>query len=383
MSKANAFITTFLICAGLSIAALGLFNVIMDPYDYFETSSTIVAVNNKKLSHDISERLKVAVEVIKSKPQAILLGSSRVRAGFDNNYFGNLVNQKSQKVAFSGARFEEIFGYFEHALANQPNLKEVFLGVDFFAFAESLKPVEEYSKERLGKPFLPLNDVFKLVFSKHVLHSSYQTLKFNLDPIGYEYLDRYHVKLDDGIYITISQSMLEKPDEYLKIDKKLFIGNYQIDPYKVSLFKKMVDLCHEKNINLKVVFLPTHSVYAEMLCQCGAWEQFEKLKHTLVSICPIYDFSGFTSYNSESLPTADQDFANFFEISHFKPSYGKIILDKVYGKNDCCSDTGILLTEKNVEKSLIKMRKQHLNWQNHYLEWVEWVKNVNAENKNN
>jgi hypothetical protein len=367
-----SFLLVFVVLSFSAVLSIGAFNFFMDPYGYFQTP-LVAGLNDKKLPGHTQERFYHAVKIIQKKPQAIMLGSSRVRAGFPASHFGQLVGYPAYKAVISGARFNEVYGYFEHALINQPDLKAVFLGLDFFAFSKNLSPISEFSEERLRKSSLSFSDTFKLLFSKTTCNFSYSTYKHNLNPKLIEVVDRMHVKVDDNDYVDLGLPMIETPQDFLKGEKSMALDEYVIDKEKVDMFRKIVQTCKEKNIDLKVIFCPVNVKYWEAIYQCGRWKDFENLKRQLSAIYPIYDFSGYTPFNCEAL-SKENSGAYFFELSHFTPYYGRIILDRVYGIEDRCQDTGFLLTEDTVEDHLLHLREQREVWAKQNPETIAWLR---------
>ena len=366
------FLRVFLICSLSVVGLVGSFNYLMDPFGYFETVP-FIGINEKKLPGNVQERFDRVVKIISKKPQAIMLGSSRVRAGFPASYYSRLVGYPAYKAAFSGARFHEIFSYFEHALHNQPHLKAVFIGLDFYGFSKNLNPIAEYAEDRMRRSSVPINDFFKLLLSQATLKYSYTTYKHNRDTKKFEVVDRIHVKVDDDDYVDLGLPMIETPEDFLKAEKRFFFDDYVIDPKKIEMFRKIVQTCKERNIDLKVIFCPVHANYCETIYQCGRWNDFENLKRELSAIYPIYDFSGYSQFNVEPL-SRDTCGTYFFETSHFTPHYGKAILDKVYNIEDRCPNTGTLLTQATIEEHLKTLRDQRNVWAQHNPEKVEWLR---------
>ncbi len=369
----RVFLIIFISCSLSAVVLIGLFNYFIDPFGYFYTP-TWEGYNEKKLPGNVQERFDRVVRIISQKPQAILLGSSRVRAGFAASSMEHIVGYPAYKAAFSGARFNEIFAYFEHALVNQPELKAVFIGLDFFAFSKNLPPVAEYSEERMRRSSLSMNDLFKLLLSQATLKFSYKTHEHNRDPMKFETVDRIHVKIDKDDYVDLGTPMIENPQDFLKAEKKMIFDDYEIDEKKVEMFRKIVQTCKKRNIDLKVAFCPAHAHYWETIYQCGLWSEFENLKRQLSAIYPIYDFSGYSDFNTEVL-SKETSSTYFFELSHFTPHYGNIILDKVYNIKDRCPDSGFLLNAESIEPHLKTLRDQREEWIKLHPDKVSWVRN--------
>lgn len=368
------FLLTFLSITIPVLIGLAALNYWMDPYDYFGTSK-IPGYNEYKLGDMINtshERFDRALAVMRRKPKAIMLGTSRIKTGFESSYFSRLLGTDSYKVAFSGARFDELYAYFEHALFHQPDLKHVFLGIDFYSFSDKVKFTSDFSAERLARSTLPLNDILGLLLSYGTLKFSHETYELNLNPKGIEHTNRNHVKIDDNEYMGINTTMLDNPDIFIKSEKMITFDDYAIDQNKIELFRKLVQKCQDKNIDLKIIFCPSHCRYWEAIAQCGRQEDFENLKRQLTAIHPIYDFSGFTKLNNEPLTGEHGEY--YFEISHFKPTLGRLILDKVYGVSDQLPDTGYLVTKDNIEEHLKRHREEREEWAKNNTEQAAWVK---------
>lgn len=368
----HIFLWVFWICSLVMIGMVALFNYFMDPFEFFNPP-ILQGVNSYKLPGSNQERFDRAVKIISKKPQAILLGSSRVRAGIPTSRFSELVGYSAFKSAFAGARFNEIFAYFEHALQNQPDLKAVFIALDFFAFSKNLSPISEFSEERLRRTSVPVNDLFKLLLSQDTCKFSYLTYQHNKNPSGYEITDRIHVQVDEHDYIDLGMPMIETPQDFLKAEKRLIFDDYEIDPKKIEMFSKIVQTCKERNITLKVIFCPAHAHYWETIYQCNRWQDFEQLKRKLSSIHPIYDFSGFSSFNAEALAKESAG-TYFFETSHFTPFFGRMILDKIFGIEDRCEGTGFLLTQETVDHHLKTLREQRKEWAEKHMKEIAWLR---------
>ncbi|KIC72488.1 hypothetical protein DB41_KK00140 [Neochlamydia sp. TUME1] len=368
------FLTAFFIATLIALISIVSFNYLIDPFDYFKPP-IIVGFNDKKLE-STQERFDKAAKIIVKKPTAIMLGSSRVRAGFPITYYTQLAGGQAYKAAFSGARFDEIFGYFEHALYNQPDLKAVFLSLDFFAFASQLEPVAEYREDRLRRASLSFSDWAQCLLSQQTIKFSWSTFKHNINPKKLEEVAGYYVKIDENDFILLNPIIVENPVQFLKEEKRLIFNNYEIDDKKVTMFRKLVQRCQENNIDLKVVFSPAHVYYWEALYQCNCWKALENLKRQLSAIYPIYDFSGFCAFNQEDLSVGNSN-RHFFEVSHFTPLYGQIILDRVYGKENGCQEqeAGFLLNPQTVELHLTKIRKQRDDWIEKNFDLVIWLQN--------
>ncbi len=66
----------------IPLFGVGLFNIIINPYDVF-SSSDIPGINHAKVNQDNNDRLSKATDITRIKPITILLGSSRTKQGLN------------------------------------------------------------------------------------------------------------------------------------------------------------------------------------------------------------------------------------------------------------------------------------------------------------
>ncbi len=83
--KYRRFNWMFLLSAFLPIVGVGIFNIVVDPYDVFNTPN-FLGINHSKSRKDNSDRLYKTTDIIRIKPVTILIGSSRTKQGLDPNH---------------------------------------------------------------------------------------------------------------------------------------------------------------------------------------------------------------------------------------------------------------------------------------------------------
>ena len=83
--KYRRFNWIFLLSAFLPIVGVGIFNIVVDPYDVFNTPN-FLGINHLKPRKLYNDRLYKATDIIHIKPVTILIGSSRTQQALDTNY---------------------------------------------------------------------------------------------------------------------------------------------------------------------------------------------------------------------------------------------------------------------------------------------------------
>jgi hypothetical protein len=358
-SSSKTFLKIFCFLVSVFLTGTFLFNWMMDPFDLHH-SIKIAKVNLAKREPEKQHRLCKAVAIASRKPTAILLGSSRMNEGIDPVDVESITGETCYNAGLNGAIFPEIYHYFEHALHHQPHLKVVILGLDLFAFDKNGRFADDFLKERLQANRLAAKDLWASLFSKSALLASYSTLKSNYfeegisaltdkgflnPPFAEKQLQEKAAKGNVNFHL-LSRSFFETPCLY---------GKYQLDPEKIALFEKLVRKCQEKSIELKVFFVPAHSYYWACLHHVGLWPVLEDLKRQLTVLYSIWDFSGFNRITTQIKGNMQN---SYYDISHFKPHIGKMMVEKMFGLTQEPSDFGFLLTADTIENKLDEMRRQ-------------------------
>lgn len=353
------FSRLFLAIVGTAMLAGISFNMLVDPWEVFN-APRFVHFNTHKAEVNTQQRLYKALKISEKKPSAIILGSSRTMIGLNPEDFTPFIDEEIYNSGLSGATFDEIYAYFEHALYNQPELKHVFIGLDFMAFNKKAKLQKSFSFDRIKTSFLNLKDFFLITINKNAFISSYKTIKesFSKEPMNVFDANGYYnlelVKKENNAILIKGQT------EYLK---SIFLSeegykNFEFCSKKVDLFKCLVETCKERGIQLYIFFCPTKAVYWQAIYQSGSWNQMEQLKRELCRIYPIWDFSGFNAITAHKLEDDNDPF--YFECSHFTSLTGRHILAHFFGQPSL--SFGYLLTPQTVESILKKINIERIKW---------------------
>lgn len=354
----KSFVKLFLYIIFPLIILTALFNFLVDPLTIHQVPQ-IPHFNQFKTNLDFHDRLYKAIEIGRKKPQSIVLGSSRVLSMSPAD-IESKTGIQTFNVGLRSASFDEMYHYFNHAVYHQPDLKYVIIGLDFCGFNYYIGTKNDFSFDRLQTDPIIWRDYLASLFSFGALKSSYQTFKANFWTSS--------LPLKENEIIT-------KGDlSYLKFTLSSDYKSYRNDEKKIEMFRKLVDKCREKSIDLKVFISPAQAIYWESIYRSGLWPSFEELKRKLSSIYPIWDFSGFNSVTTQTYEKIIQE-PLYHECSHFCSIVGKIILGKMFEEEQEPSDFGILLTNENIENSLQEMRNQLSEWLQTHEDILEKIRN--------
>ncbi|WP_199306660.1 hypothetical protein [Anabaena sphaerica] len=364
------FLLTIAICILMVVSV----NFVIDPYDIYKTPN-FLGINHEKPGKQSNDRLFKAIDIIRIKPLTVFLGSSRTKQGLNPDHPGLSNAESIYNLALDGAVSYEILRYLQHTLKNQPNLKEVIFGIDFFMFNKFLGNQPGFDENRLEKNYLFPSDIMNSLFSLDTLEVSRKTILASLQQENY---DKYYgengfmpnSKYRDGkakIWFTKSINIYFQFNYKYKFNDKYFED-----------FQKIVKICREKNIKLKVFISPSHAIDLESIRVTGEWQTFENWKRKILKVTPVWDFSGYNSITTEPLQDVMENYA---DSSHYTKPVGDLILNRILGykEKEVPADFGVLITPENIESHLAKIRADREEWVKNRKSELELVQNL--ENK--
>lgn len=339
--------------------------VIANPYRLLPFSITITGLNDIKPKLYEYQRYVKIFDMAKQKPKTVLLGSSRILWGIDPKH--SALQQRHYMPVYNGGilgpPMYEIRKYFDHALASQPHLKRVILGIDFYAFNQAFD----------GRSFLQESDFGK---------SEKQLLKMHSDLI-------YDVK---SIFLTLKDSLFRNQCKSLREDgrltpaplearevykdffvftskktekkvtvpgvavkqsptprmKNILYESFKLSKVDMDAYRYIVDTCKKRNIELYVFITPPynrsgHGSELDAYHQFGIWKDYINFLRQLAFIHPYWNF---ISWNEV---TTNQD--NYIDGSHFIFSVGDMILKKMFHVPDSSipENFGNYVTAENVD----------------------------------
>ncbi|MGF1481785.1 MAG: hypothetical protein ACFB4I_20270 [Cyanophyceae cyanobacterium] len=367
-----------ILIAAIPVAIVAFLNWTIDPLDIFKTPN-YWQLNHEKPRKDNNDRLFKAVDVIRLQPEIIIGGSSRTKQGINPDYLP-IGSEKAYNLAIDGPNFYEISRYIEHAIHNQPDLKQIILGLDFFMFNKNLQNQPTFENSRLEKKQMSVEDLVNSLFSIDVLNYSLETIKASRNSpktIEEEYGDNGFMpnrNFDNGETVW-------RFEQSIKLYFKLH-SNYQFSQSYWNDFKQIVQLCQENDIDLKVFISPAHATQWESIDATGKWSIFEQWKREIVQLTPVWDFSGYHSISTEKITERMKYYA---DNSHYGEQVGNLIINRIFNHNleSVPADFGILVTSQNIESHLANIRRQKETWRTNNPEEMRLVEQLRKESTAN
>jgi hypothetical protein len=356
MKEYGRFCLNLLLATVCMSSGIAIFNTLIDPYGVLN-SPTVPSLNQKKVAKSTGNaRLFKAIDVQRIKPVTIFLGTSRTERGLDPEHPVFADEQPVYNLALPAANHYEVMRYFEHAIANQPQIEQVVIGVDFFMFNQFNRGRAGFSEYRLEKPSITFLDIFDSTFSIGAIRSSLLTIAANARSIDSE---SYR---SNGAWINPSnQNVKQNLKKMLEADLRETYQNYQLSDEALNNFKSILETCKQRNINVKVFISPSHATQWEAIRASGLWSTFEQWKREIVEITPIWDFSGYNSVTTEAISPEMQ---NYSDSSHYTPKVGDLVLNRLFQHDEGVlpSDFGVGITTENIEEHLKQIRADRELW---------------------
>lgn len=331
-------------------------NYTINPYNIFAYSYQ--GRYNAFKPYSPSDRMTKFYEAIHLKPATLIMGTSRI--GFFNHT--NLLPYAPQPIynmAMAGASIDEETQYLEYMITHH-KLKMVVWQLDFFSFNPDKEPQTTFTSERLQKTFY-LNDYIDALLKYQTFEKSIKTIKKNFS-------DDYTLQLirpnfEEGQYLTQQGFIYDKKTIQSNIFRTL--NEYRTSPIflKSSSFKnpisintnldkvrKIVQLCHEKNIKCIILTSPVYAKHLDLIHELDLWNTFEYWKQSLADIQPYYDFC---TYNSVSY-----NLMNFRDSAHLASPFGPVVFGRIFNTTtvEIPKDFGVWITNENIHDFLNQQR---------------------------
>ena len=295
---------------------LALFTLVLclfvDPYGaWFENS--FAGFNQYKYGQKTDLRTYKPYAFARSRPENILIGSSRVCYGIPVKELGSIENSYNFGIdSMYLGEIEALVRYMAN-LAEKP--LNIFIGLDFFMFTQSdeqdVKNLDAYGN-RLDLSYFLIKKITKTIFSLSAIENSLKTIFLSLrkDPGEVPFEQGWGKWRDNGLnkesYRAFMWQFLTKT-----------YADISYDPLKIDKLQEIVDYASKHNIQIFLFITP---IYADLLMEIEAnnlWPTYERWKKDLVKIGPYIDFSGVNQF------TIDRK--NYVDPSHFTGNLGNIV----------------------------------------------------------
>jgi hypothetical protein len=390
-SRRQRFVRLGAVSAVAVVCIVGAVNALIDPFG-MNRMWLRAGVNLHKPAIYHRVRLFKAYEVLRARPRALVLGSSRSHLGFRCSHAAwTTVAAPCYNLAFDGATAKEMFAYLQHADAGH-DIRTVVLGLDSYHLLDgpaSTRP--DFDPLVLRAPSRPravtwITGDARLMATLDALRSSIETVRGQHDAPP-EWFAPDGQRVGEVFFRSVEPDFVDRgPRYYFDAVDHMEVG-FQTPgpaagdagravrpPVETSFtdIERIVRYCAGHDIDLRIALTPAHVHQYEISRAVGAWAGVEAGKRRLVTLLatvaaeqgrtpfPVWDFATYSSVTTEPLPPANSriEFQYYWDSSHFKAQVGDFVLDRLFDLDEAPipEGFGVALTASNVEQHLEAQR---------------------------
>ena len=361
-------------------------SILIDPYGIWHSNS-IAGLNKYKTKIDVQLLLHKKYQVLKKKPESIMIGSSTTLLGFNLDEVDYFNEKKSYNLGVGSLRMSNAFEYLELVSSKNNNLNEIFLSLDILYFFEENNPLVNYEKFKNIKSnnYQFTIERLKVVFTKSNALHTFLTMYENF----FQTKNSSYIRNDGSIDTAQMHNFMFK-DKSVKTRSDIIstsVESYfnhmkyfpesehliKIDQKQVDALRKFIIFCELNNIRLYIFIAPIHAIGIENFFVNNIDQEVSYLKKIISSNHKIYDFF---HYNKISM-TDFKNNKNFLDLEHFRENIGALIIDQITNKEkkDRLKEYIILENTDDFIKYDINSKKR-IDWKNSIIANEKKKKNV-------
>ncbi len=311
--------------------------VVADPYRVFGTPD-IAGINETKPRIYQQGKMAETHMIARATPRTLLLGNSRMQVGFDPN--SDAFPDAMKPVfngAFAGAQLDHAVTMLRSALA-KGGVETVILGLDFPDFLYAGK----VSAHRPDEAAASWRDIIPATMTISALEDSVATLLgqdrtngVTMRADGFDPLHENNLYVSRVGYAGLFAQKLAPIRRGLVPAQHIDFADTR-DNQAFADLKEIIELTSSHHLHLVMVIHPYHAQFLDVMHDVGLDPSFAAWKEAVTRTIALsgtatetelYDFSGYSSYANEAVPTASNGTMRWYwEPGHYKPALGDVML---------------------------------------------------------
>ncbi len=328
-----------------------LFVALVDPYQLFRLVDVEGFNRIKPLPEQYREQIKL-VQAKALRPNALLLGNSRIEVGLDPaSPQLSSHGYSAYNLALSGTTLAVAQRMFDSVRSETAPPAMAVVGVEFLDFLVSPSALAEVP-DKPGDWRESWQWRFDALFSMKSLSDAWRTLRLQTasDPEmmtlqGQTPLHEYNkFARREGYHLIFQQRAQENAKNLVRKPHNL----YGADGSSASInrLREMLVRMAEDGTEVHLIIYPYHAQLMAMFEEAGLQASMEQWKSLLVreiekvqsrqpsARIRLWDFSGYSSVQCEPIPApgdTDSTTRFYWEAGHFKSSVGELIQQRILG----------------------------------------------------
>jgi hypothetical protein len=385
---------SFVIACTATLACIAAINVSIDPYGYFGTP-VVPGLTERKPTAFTNDRFLKSGLVSRSAADCLLAGNSRVGEGIPNDHPMLADCKQVLDISLAGPNMAETRESVAMAARRRPEA-QLIVNIDFFSF----NALRQATRGGSASPFA--TDIMSR--AKALLSA---TLRMDVSLDSLTTLARQE---DNAFYSNtgavnqdyLQESANQRPTRaiflrglrgyifhHLPAPAYAFSAQHNGSAPREDLRRFFLD--RQASLGRTMVFISApHAWQLELIDALGLWHEWEEWKRAVAQIneevaqstrrppLQIWDFSGYGSHTTEDVPISYDQLgptSSYWDNSHFRHNVGKLILDRMSGR-DITSRFGTLLTRNSVDELLKDTRRAREIWRSSHPQDVEDVRAI-------
>jgi hypothetical protein len=385
----RSYVTILVACSAAVIGTVAALNYQLDPY-------LIHQWNTPELQRMQPGRERLSAwgktyALARFKPAIVYVGNSRTELGLPTG-IAAFAGQEVFNGALSGASLSDAMAMVRHA-ATVGNLKAVAWGIDAPSFSMEIGNTD-FDRELVAKgplylwrrALLNLKRAVTLDMTADSIRLLKGTFSGNCRSSLALQGQRDDVCMRERIdgWGGTKTAIVPRVREYIR-------GTGPTAEAMQALDDSVAGLCRG-GTSVRLYVNPTHAMTSDALYWAGKWPELENWQTQLADLgarhrargCDvrIYDFSGFNSVTTESIPQVSSrpDMVYYWEPSHYRKNVGQMILSRMFGDGaGVPDDFGVELTPATIAAHLAQGHTGRDRYQLHHPEETRMVRAIVAE----
>jgi len=299
---------------------------------------------------NLALRTQKFTEMNRIKPNTLMFGGSRMHY-LSTQDVKKYTQDKVYNVGLSDASLEEQYYFLKFAVDNF-DIKHVIIALNLYPFSETTRTYgyKDFDKE-----------VFKEGFTLKKQMTYYigvPLIKRIKEYQSADYLEPLYIM---GAVSNYNQERIIKSDSWEEREKRS-LNQYNMiykeylswGTTQLKIYKKMVRLCQDNKIDLKVFTTGVYASQFMLLQDLNKMDMYYKWKKELAKIVEYYDFMYLNSVTTDN--------QNYIDTSHMRQDKGHLYFAKIFNDKsvNVPKDFGVLVTKGSVDQ-YIKSLKTNIN----------------------
>lgn len=367
MDKYIRFNKKILIAVICILVIISIFNIVIDPYVVFHTPAT--KISNLKPEAKRQERVTKITEfkLDRRKIDTVFIGTSRVDWIIDSDYFHKITGKNASNLGIVGMNFNEYIDFPKTILKIHPEIKNIYLGVDFYIFNKNV--IDNQKHEGFNKnPKLTTSELATVLFAGDTTVSSFITISKNIH--CKDLLKMYN---HDGLIYSYESSINQSLFEHVVRNYIDRFKNYELDNNTYDKLKELDLYCKQRGVKLHIFHTEGHVIDLATIYLGGYWDIYTQWKKDLTKISDIYDFYYVNRYSTEKLKPKME---YFYDISHGTLKIGELMMDKMLLNK---GDYGRVNTKNNIDALTSRDTKDLKKWLKANPDWVKIINEIKKD----